>query len=286
MTKAVIEIRSDDDQDPKAARDITITYVNNDRAFAQSYLNVNAFPTEVYKEVQACTTRFAIFHNQLKLLYHQLNTDKDKFSTYIEDPSMKLNNILIRSNEDRFHAKYDGIEVLSYIHSLFNSLKSFLDVYTLLLCKLIQEKHTMGFKKKSINNESISGGAFINWLKNSAPAEFKNAYELSDYIYSESKEWITAAVNHRDSISHYKDLDDINCLSVTLMKIVQMDEPVFNKNDIADPNMPNNVPVLNYLLDIGERLRKYVRNTIGMFEMVDQSLLNFPEFDVDESTWP
>jgi len=283
VTKAVISY--DDEQDPKYGRDISTTYVNNDRAFAQSYLNVNAFSNTLRSEVQASTTRFAIFHNQLKLLYRQIDLDKGRFAGYINDPRMEMAKVLVKPSKNRYVARYDGIEVLTYVHSLFNSLKSFLDVYTLLLGRLITKNQTMSFKRKTIDGESVSGGAFIKWLRGAAPANFVKANELAEYIYNESKEWITEAVNHRDSISHYTDIDDINCLSVKLLSITKESDPMFSGSEILDPQMPDGTPVLDYSLDLGERLRKYVISTIGMFEDVNHKLLHFPDFDIGEEIW-
>jgi hypothetical protein len=284
MTKAVISYG--EKQDPRFGRDISVAYVNNDRSFAQSYLNINAFPHGFRDEVQACTTRFAIFHNQLKLLYQQIDIDKKKFGDYIHDPRMKLAEVLLKPSKDRFIAKYDGIEALAYVHNLFNSLKSFLDVYTLLLGRLISENQTMSFKRKTIDGESVSGGAFIKWLRSSAPASFVKASNLAEFIHNESKEWITEAVNHRDSISHYTDIDDINCLSVELLYISKESDPMFKESEILDPRMPDGNPVLDYSIFLGERLRQYVIKTIGMFDNVDHKLLHFPEFNIKEEIWP
>lgn len=284
MPKATI--RYDNDQNPINGRDISITYVSNDRAFAQEYLNCNAFPNYVYKIVNSCTTRFAIFHNQLKLIYKQLNSDKDQFIKYTNDPRMELKELLMRKTKDRFIAKYDGIEILTYLHNLFNSLKSFLDVYTLLLIRLIGDKQCMSFGKKKIDGEELSGGTFINWLKNSSPESFSKSNELCDYITKMSKEWITEVVAHRDTISHHTDMDDINCLTMKLKKISDVQEEIIDHNNIMDPSMPNGFAILDYCQNIGKRLRDFVKTTILIFDNVDQKLINFKEFNIDEKIWP
>lgn len=199
---------------------------------------------------------------------------------------MELSKLLMRNNNDRYVAKYDGIEVLTYINNLFHSLKSFLDIYTLLLCRLIDPKQTTSFKRKAVDGESLSGGAFIRWLRQSAPKSFDKATNLADFVLEESKEWITEAVNHRDAITHYTNIDDINCLSVSLIRISQPSEPMFEKKQVEKPTMPDGMKVREYSLYIGERLRNYVITTISMFSNVKHDLLHYPDFDIEEPVWP
>ena len=162
--KAVIQY--DDEQDPRDGRDITITYVGNDRSFASSYFNVNAFPTSVHTDVKSAESRFAIFHYQMKLLHTHLANDRARLKDCIAEPKMELESVLIRNSRDRYTAKLDGLETLACVHALFYLLKSFLDVYAQLLCHLVTPKQSITFKRKKIGKDSIAGGVFVDWLRN------------------------------------------------------------------------------------------------------------------------
>ena len=285
MTKAVIS--SGAKKGSAFWQNIIVTYVSNDRSFAQSYLNVNAFPSYVRKEVISSVSRFAIFHNQIKLLKYQLEEDRILFDQFINDPKMELASALMKkAKEDYYVAKFDGIEFLTYIQNLFYSLKSFLDVYTLLLARLIRPDQTNSFKRKNVDGQLVSGGAFIRWLRKSAPKSYNNASMLADFVLKESKEWITEAVDHRDIISHYSDIDDINCLCVELNKLESPMAPIYDPMKVSDPVMPDGASVLDYAQLLGGRLRNYVIGTLSMFDDIKHELLNYPDFDVDQAIWP
>jgi len=285
MTKAVISRVAK--KGSAYGQNINITYVSNDRSFAQSYLNVNAFPSYLMKEAISAETRFAIFHNQIKLLKNQLKADRILFDQFIKDPKMELASALMqKTKEDSYVAKYDGIEVLTYIQNLFYSLKSFLDVYTLLLTRLIKPDQTNSFKRKNVDGRSVSGGAFIRWLRKSAPKSYNNASVLAEFILKETNEWITEAVDHRDIITHYADIDDINCLCVELNKLESPTDTIYDPIKVLDPVMPDGATVLDHAKLLGVRLRNYVIGTLAMFENIEHELLSYPDFDVDQAIWP
>lgn len=285
MTKAVISAKPK--RGSTLGQNIIVTYVSNDRSFAQSYLNVNAFPHYVMKEVISSETRFAIFHYQIKLLKYQLENDRILFDKFINDPEMELASALMKKAiEDYYVVKFDGIEFLTYIQNLFYSLKSFLDVYTLLLTRLIKPDQTNSFKRKNVDGQLVSGGAFIRWLRKSAPKSYNNAGVLADFVLKETKEWITEAVDHRDIISHYSDIDDINCLCVELNKLESPMAPIYEPKKVSDPVMPDGTTVLEYAQFLGSRLRNYVIGTLAMFDNIKHELLSSPDFDADQAIWP
>ncbi len=239
------------------------------------------------KEVISAGTRFGIFHNQIKLLNNQIKADRILFDQFINDPKLELASALMKkAEEDSYIAKYDGIEVLTYIQNLFYSLKSFLDVYTLLLTRLIKPDQTNSFKRKNIDGRSVSGGAFIRWLSKSAPKSYNNANVLAEFILKETNEWITEAVDHRDIITHYTDIDDINCLCVELNKLESPVAPIYDPIKVSDPVMPDGVAVLDYAQLLGIRLRNYVIGTLAMFDNIEHELLSYPDFDIDQAIWP
>jgi len=94
--KAIVSY--DDDQDPSDGRDITITYVGNDRSFASSYFNVNAFPSHVHSDARAAESRFAILHYQTKLLRAQLARDRVRPKDCIAEPKMELDSVLLNES--------------------------------------------------------------------------------------------------------------------------------------------------------------------------------------------
>ena len=280
---AVIEY--DDAQDPRAGRDVTITYVGNDRGFAQAYLNVNAFPEAAHASVHAAASRFAMFHYQLKLLHVFLDESKERFVQHIREPKFELANLLSGDTRDRFVAKFDGIEVLTALNGLFYVLKSFFDVYAQLLCSLIAPHQSMSFKRRNIGTTNLSGGTFIRWLRTSCPASFANREGLASFIESESRQWITEAVAHRDTLGHYSDIEDVHALQVPLNRLAHPDDPMYEPASLQSPRMPSGELVEIYALGTGDKLRQFVISTLGMFPELKHHLLRFPAFDINQELW-
>ena len=282
--KAVITY--DDDQDPKLGRDVAVTYVGNFRAFSQHYFNANAFPDELYEAVRASSSRFAIFHYQIKLIHEQIIKDKPNFIYHIVEPKMKLEDVLKRDTPHRFVAKYDGLELMANLHGLFYFLKSFLDVYASLLIRLVSGTQILMFNRGTVEGRKIAGGRLINWLKRSAPNDFPNAEALANLLQRESESWITAAVTHRDTLGHYSDIEDIHSLQVHLLRVKASGDPMFLESDIEPPRMPDGTEVNEYADFLGAQVRNLVKETLALFPDLDHAKLNYPDFDISEPDWP
>ena len=267
-------------------RDVQFIYVGNDRWFSHSYLNSRAFPETLSKELEAAGSRFAMFHFQTKLLYHQLSEDRARFIEHITEPKFELNSVLKKLGPHRLVAELDGIETMIILHGLFHVMKSFLDTYAKLLARLIDPKTNMSFGKANVNDKKISGGKFIRWLRESAPKEFCGADSLADLLESESRSWITEAVDYRDTLSHYGDIESIHKLSVKLRGIKTNNEPTFLEEDIREPSMPNGQHIMGYASELGINLRSLVKNSLILFPKIKHKELTFRPFDIEQEMWP
>ncbi len=111
---------------------------------------------------------------------------------------------------------YDGLEYLSYFYSLLHSTKSFLDIFSRLLVKMIIPSADITFSKALVEGKSLSGGKLCNWLEKSAPASCSYTIELRKLIIEHSTSWITKMVNYRDMLTHREDISDIVNMHIKL----------------------------------------------------------------------
>lgn len=278
-------ITFDNEQDPQHGRDVTITYTGNLRGLSSSYFNPNAFPDNARDRAKWTSSRFAILHSQIKLIHRQIEIDKRNFILHLEAPEMGLKEAMSRRNLDRFIAKFDGLELMIQLHGLFYALKSFLDLYAALMSELVMPGQPNTFGSSTVDGENISGGRFVKWLRNSSPAAFPNAEALADILQRESLCWITSAVAHRDTLGHYRDIENIHSWQVPLSQITHSSDPVYSDNELRAPQMPDGTLVDDYAVEIGRKVRSLVQITITQFPSIDQDKLDFSDFDMDEPDW-
>jgi hypothetical protein len=138
------------------------------------------------------------------------------------------------------------------------------------MAKLACPSVSMTFKKAKIGNVQISGGAFINWLKGSAPKSFTKANALADLTYQHSKEWITPCIDYRDMLAHYADIPGIRHMRLRFKTV----HPVFDVTEIEEPSMPDGLPVVSYCAGLLERLRAYVSRSIVLLPNVKHELIS------------
>jgi hypothetical protein len=258
---------------PKKENHVSMIIASPYRWETFSVFNANAFPANLGHNVNDCSLRLALCLYYTSLVSKEISKERDVFIKELKVQQKAIRKGLSnRQDSLKFVAYSDGLQYLAATFSYLNAIKSFLDIYAKLMAKLISPgKNMMSFKKKPINDcRNISGGALINWLRDSTPKNFNNANDLADITIRHSNEWITQAVNYRDTLSHFGDIDGMVHMQVQL----QPKDPPYNSSNIELPKMPDGVPLVDYCQDIMSRLIYYLKESIILLPNISNSLIN------------
>lgn len=183
---------------------------------------------------------------------------------FLVEPS-HLTELVMSNPGQPFIAQADGIAYTSALYSVLNTTKSFLDVYAMLMGKLISKNVSWSFKRGKVGQDEISGGAIINWLIRSAPKDFKNSRQLADVIHRHSKAWITSVVGYRDTTSHYSEIKGFRHLHVPLLP----NRPCFREEFVREPTMPDETPLRQYGAYLQTRLLNILQETLPLLPNID-----------------
>jgi hypothetical protein len=114
----------------------------------------------------------------------------------------------------------------------------------------------------------------INWLQSSTPKSLHQADDLRELTLRHSIEWITPLVRYRDTLSHYQDIHGFMHMHVPLYEHT----PCYHSKEISGPQMPDGESLEEYCLVTLHRLANYVRESIIMFDSVEQNLISVDRF--------
>lgn len=114
-----------------------INFVSEDRWVTFGFFNENAYPQHIRTICKASSERAAIFRFQIKNINDIIKKDRQAFFKLLLTNKDNLMKNIDETPELNLIVYYDGLEYLTYLHAIFNSLKSFLDVYAQLIGKLI-----------------------------------------------------------------------------------------------------------------------------------------------------
>lgn len=207
--------------------------VNESDMLSMRYFNPNAYPPYIRYICLTCADRLTLMTYHKETIEAQIDDDIGIFT--------KRLNLFAQgypTNDDRpLIAFYRGITYLASIHGILISLKSFLDVMSILWCSLVNgKKMAGGFNagkiKGKINGEELAGGKLINRIRNT---RVQNAEKLASLIEDNSREWITEAVSYRDTLLHYGELKGLTHFAVPL----QRGKWPYVDKDVQIPIMPN-----------------------------------------------
>ena len=114
--------------------------IHDDISFkAYGQFNANAFQKDLESIARSCADKLALIDYSIKIIDNEINNDLNSFIKTLHSPQFKeveppnIKSIIIFHNE-----KYQiGLQ------SLFTSIKSFLDIYTIIITKSISESQTM-----------------------------------------------------------------------------------------------------------------------------------------------
>lgn len=224
---------------------------------AYAVFNSNAFAEDLSSIVDSCSLRLGMLvalsnsldievEREWQILEAELTADRGGLSDSVFQGEVPI------------IAYADGLQYLGVLYSYLATVKSFLDVYALLMGKTIGRNLTWSFKKGRIGQDDISGGAILNWLHRSAPKTFTSSRHLADAIEHHSRSWITETVHYRDTISHYSEIPGMRHLSVPLRRT----RPVFHRSERILPALPNGQELPYYVRHTLDKMRDFVRGTV------------------------
>ncbi len=192
-----------------------IIFVDNNTYDAQHIFNADAFGADLSENVNACITRMVIFRHSARDVCAQISKDFEIFEENLGKQVDDLANYAIKRPDLTIVCYHDNTHCITAIYSSLIYLKSFLDVYSILIVRSIIPGKKVFFSKGNVDEgfKNIAGGKLINWLRKSAPAQYK---ELSDVILEHSNDWINLAVKYRDTLVHYGDLQELHRMRVPL----------------------------------------------------------------------
>lgn len=247
---------------------VRIVFIGPHRWRAFAIFNGNAFPAGVREIVDACGSRLALLLLHTVAMPSALERDTAGFKEAIQRQREDMESA-IRSRPDLTSvAVYDGLAHLAEMHSFLNALKSFLDVYSKLIGKLINPKNDWSFGKAKVGGRELSGGRLINALRNSSKQA--SLESLADLTLAHSQAWITEAVKYRDQLSHRSDLDNMRRMQLPL----HHSAPHVNFDELSKPEMPNGQELERYVEGLLKNLVEYLRESIRMLPNVDCTLIS------------
>jgi hypothetical protein len=156
-----------------------IIFVGRFMMTATAIFNANGFPDIARREVEVCANRFALFLYNSTLMTSAIQTELSEFISALKPYEDDLKRTCKSHPDLRTVAYSDGLLYLNALHSFLYSLKSFLDVFARLVCKLINPSATpTTFKSKGV--------ALANWVERSAPNSFPDRLRLKELILVQS----------------------------------------------------------------------------------------------------
>ncbi len=257
--------------------DYRLFYSDPEKRISEAVLNANAFLYPNTNLLNAASKRLAIFIYHLNTLKHAVVDDLDQFKIQISNKGVAFQEFVDLKPNKSIVAIYDSITHIHAMHGLLYSLKSFLDVYASFMANTIGTKgQTVLFGRKKGKYNGISGGRLLDWISNSAPSSFTKKKELCSVIEKHSTEWISEAVDYRDTLSHYGDIDNF-----VDMHLSREDGEDTKLENIVMPTMPNGKELVEYADYLAHSLIEFIKETVIFLPNVNMDLLSFNEgFDL------
>ena len=231
--------------------------------------NANAFPEDLSSIVESCSLRLGMLVALSTSLSLEVEREWQILEAELHADRGGLLDSVLRS-EVPIVAYADGLQYLGTLYSYLATVKSFLDVYALLIGKTIGRNLTWTFKKGRVAQDDISGGSIVNWLHRSAPKTLISSRILAEAIERHSRSWITETVHYRDTISHYSEIPRMRHLSVPLRRF----RPIFDRSERILPALPNGKELPHYATDTLEKIRNLVVDTIAHLPSINMDQIH------------
>lgn len=247
-----------------------VVFVSRFMQTGTAVFNGNAFPDELNTESTVCANRLSIFLYSVEDVNHSLKVTLSDFQKQLLSQSKDLCSASSKRADLHLVAYSDGLEYLTAFHLALYSLKSFLDVYARLICKLINNKTTSTtFGAKKNKGVKVSGEKLAKWIS-SSPDSFTEKEQLVEVVRSHGSTWITEAVNYRDTLAHYRDIDGMIDMRLELDKLSNTN----SLQKIENPILPNGQNLNQFLQTTLDNLGSFLDETMALLPNVDQKLLS------------
>jgi len=231
--------------------EIRIIFIGHLTAAANAIFNPNGFPGELQREVTICANRFALYLHNSSLLASAIEKDRSEFLSILSANANDLESACNSRPELRVVAYTDGLRHLMIFHSILYSLKSFLDVFAILVCRIINPRTSpTTFGSKKINGKEISGAKLARWVERSSPASFSKKLQLKDLVLSHSRDWISDAVGYRDTLAHFGEIKGMEVMSIP----GHAAKPPFDTENIRLPKLPSGELLSDYCSELVTKL--------------------------------
>ncbi len=232
-------------------------------------LNANAFPEFVSKLVDAARARLNLMLAHAATQSAAIDASVFRLTTKLDvEWSDDLGNVK-PSQDLTYLARVESTPYVAPLHGFLYSLKSYLDVYVQLTCRmyLATGRCPKGRGKVGQGEDVWALGKLINWLRD-RPVGSVNSDSVADAILSHSQNWITDAVEDRDSFTHHGDPPTLRHLEVPLFVAGRIWRP----EDVRRPTL-RGLALDEYCFDRVDSLGALMDDTLRLLPEIDTSLI-------------
>ena len=250
--------------------EISVIITTEPMRISTGLLNANAFPDSIEPEVRACINRLAY------LLSAALRVDT-AILTSIEEMMFNLDRNWseflhsARSRKDvELIVYWDGVQYMSALHSLLYEIKAFLDLYSRLIKKLVQNDGLPPtFKSKNVDGKTRYGESFLRALRDTPVNRFENCDSVCTFIETNINEWIQKALERRDALAHFRDLADVQHLRINMSRI----NSDLSRELLQVPTIGGNLDLSSYTSEICAQLGVLIETVTPLLPEIKKGLL-------------
>jgi hypothetical protein len=228
---------------------------------ATAMLNANAVPPTAEAEVHAAAQRLAIFLHHVNTLPLELDIARKDFHVHLQRNWDGYVAAAKTRTDLEYIAFADGLGYLARLHAILYEFKAFLDLFGRLLCRLVSSQPgPPGFNKGKVAGRDISGGRLINWLSGHSLDCLPNRDALIHGLSTASHEWITGAVEIRNTLGHFRDLPGFRHMRISVSRGPAKISPA----DILLPEMPDGRDLITYAMQLRSQLCQLASDTLPL----------------------
>lgn len=236
---------------------------------ATAMLNPNSVPNDAEAEFQAAASRMAIFLDHVKALPSDLERCQTDFHMHLQRNWGSYVAAVTTRAEIEYIAYTDGLGYVARLHAILYEFKAFLDLFTRLLCRLISSPSPPhGFNKGKIRGADVSGGRLINWLQGHTIDRLPTRDAMVLALSSATTEWITQAVDIRDTLGHRRDLPGFRHMRIP----VSGGPTIVKQADILQPEMPDGRDLESFVTNLRDSLCNLVSDILPLTPRVNPEL--------------
>jgi hypothetical protein len=233
------------------SKSISIIVCGPSMVCATALMNANSVAPEFETEVNVAARRLAIFLHQVKVLPVEVDVVQRDFYAHLDRNWEPYVSAVKQKTDFEYIAYADGLGYLARFHAILYELKSFLDIFARLICRLVSSKPgPNGFNKGKVGDVDVSGGKLINWLAGHTIESLPNRDALVHLLTSASHEWITEAIRLRDTLSHYRDIPGFRHMRIS----VSNGPKNLKRGYILPPEMPGGEDLSSFTSHLRDRL--------------------------------